>query len=132
MPVLAGVVALGIGLLYTAVNLTDSDWVAVFGGMAVLVSCVAVLDYAGRREARLRPDARYEASHLPGHKNPLKRVLMILTFVALVAWEFATAQPDTQGYSSPFPYLLAAGFVFFVSPQLTAHLAMRRPGPSPA
>lgn len=123
---LAGVVALGIPLLYAAVNLSANDWIAIFGGMAVLVSCSAMLDFAGRKEAQRKPRSDYDPLHLPGHRSPLKPILTVATLLALIAWAILTANPLDTSYGSPMPYLLAAGFIFFVMPQLLARVEMRR------
>lgn len=128
MPVLAGVVIVVTFLLYGAATKFENDWVAVFACLGVLGISSIVLDRAGRNAAIRHPHPLWYDQRLPYEKSILKNivVLVVLLIVILSAVETSVETAGTSSYGSPFPYFLAAGFLYLVVPQVFARRIRRR------
>ena len=122
-PVLAGASLLGALLLVPASKLPN-DWAAMFAGVLVFLTVAAVLDYYGRQEAGRRSHPLYSAKRLPHERTLWRPVMVVTTLVilfAVVTWETGRNREP-----SPYAYLMAAGFLALVMPQLLARRLVRR------
>jgi hypothetical protein len=121
--VLGGVVFLcTVGLLVSAV--LPSDILAIAGCVVTLTVGALVLDVHGRRRAAAHPHPLYEPVRLPSDSPKLKVAVMVMTLMALVAVISLTVGPNRQ--PSPFPFFVAAEWIFLVLPQGLARRAVRR------
>jgi hypothetical protein len=102
----------------------ENDTFASIACFLVLLSGAAMLDVSGRKAAERNPNPLFSPQSLPSEKTKLKPLMVLATLAGLIAYAIATAKPDEWG--SPFPYFLAAGFLFLVMPQLLAHRVVRR------
>lgn len=119
---LAGVVLLSmVGLLLAA--MIPSDVAAIAGCIAVLLAGGMFLDKKGRERAVQSPHPLYEPGRLPQSSPKLKVLAMVMTLVFLVLILGVTAGPDRA--PSPFPFFLAAGWIYLLLPQLLARRALR-------
>jgi hypothetical protein len=120
--VLAGVVFLCVVGLLASARLPE-DWMAVAGCIVVLSSGAVVLEYTGRAEAARHPHPLYEPGRLPSDSPRLKVVSVVLVLVILVLVISASVRPGQS--ASPFPFFLAAAYLFLVLPQVLARRALR-------
>lgn len=119
----AGVVFFCVIGLFAAARL-PFDWLAIIGCIAVLTTGGLILERAGRSRAKREPHPLYVPGRLPSDSPKLKIVAIAVTFVLLLLVLSVSVQPNIR--TSPFPFFLAAGYLYLVLPQALARRALRR------
>lgn len=110
------------GLLASAK--APNDWIAITGCTVVLTIGFLIFEFAGRKEAERHPHPMYEPGRLPSPESKKTRFFaMVLTTSVLIVVVALTVGPNRE--PSPFPFFLAAAYLFLILPQTQARRAVK-------
>jgi hypothetical protein len=120
---LVGVVVLCAGGLLAS-SRASNDWVAIAGCTLMLTIGFLIFEFGGRKEAERHPHPMYEPGRLPVPEDKKTRIFaMVCTASVLIVIVAATVGPNRE--PSPFPFFLAAEYLFLILPQTQARRALK-------